>query len=259
MVEVLWQNLREPELKALSDDDAIVLVPVGSIEQHGPHLPVNVDALLATEVARRAAVIVLSQTAIVVAPTVWMGLAEHHMTFGGTFTLDFPTFNSLLRCLCRSITRLGFRRIVFVNGHGGNINPLKIVVDELTHEFKTPIMSCAYWHAASKEFGEILEKQATVLHAGEAETSMYLALKPELVAFGSLDGVEPPQSFETRDPFDTRLYHWQTMTSFTKSGVLGDPRAASAEKGEKLLDAAAKGVAAPLLDRATWDRHPYND
>ncbi len=88
---------------------------------------------------------------------------------------------------------------------------------------------------------------------------MYLALKPELVAFGSLDGVEPPQSFETQDPFDTRLYHWQTMTSFTKSGVLGDPRAASAEKGEKLLDAAAKGVAAPLLDRTTWDRHPYNN
>ena len=79
--QIYWEQLRSPQLKSLADVNAIVVVPVGSIEQHGPHLPVKVDALLATEVARRAALKVQTHQPILVTPTVWCGLAEHHMDF----------------------------------------------------------------------------------------------------------------------------------------------------------------------------------
>ena len=95
--QIHWEQLRSPQLKKLAEANAIVIVPVGSTEQHGPHLPVKVDALLATEVARRSAQKVQTHQSIVVMPTVWCGLAEHHMDFCGTLTLDFETFHALLK------------------------------------------------------------------------------------------------------------------------------------------------------------------
>ena len=85
-MHVEWLNLKAHELRTLAQRGATVLVPVGSVEQHGPHLPVQVDALLAGEVARRGALRLSESVPVVVAPTVWMGLAEHHMTFGGTLS-----------------------------------------------------------------------------------------------------------------------------------------------------------------------------
>ena len=125
MAEVEWSRLRAEELRRLAAEDAIVIVPVASQEQHGPHLPVQIDTLLCTEVARRAARRVAEHRPIVVLPPVWTGLSEHHMAFGGTITLDFPAFLALLRGICLSLKRHGFRRILLLNGHGGNIAALK--------------------------------------------------------------------------------------------------------------------------------------
>ena len=119
MSPVEWHELRAPELRALAEADALVIIPVGSTEQHGPHLPVQVDARLAAEVARRAAARISEHGSVVVAPTLWCGLAEHHMAFGATITLDFATFHALIRCVCDSILRHGFRRLALLNGHGG--------------------------------------------------------------------------------------------------------------------------------------------
>ena len=134
--QIYWEQLRSPQLKSLADVNAIVVVPVGSMEQHGPHLPVKVDALLATEVARRAALKVQTHQPILVTPTVWCGLAEHHMDFCGTLTLDFENFHALLRNLCRSIRHHGFRRIFLLNGHGGNIAALNVICSELIRELE---------------------------------------------------------------------------------------------------------------------------
>src|SRR4051812_23307387 len=117
--EVEWSRMKAHEIKARQAENALVIVPVGSFEQHGPHLPVQVDTLLAGEVARRAAVKIAATQSVLVTPTVWCGLAEHHMSFGGTLTLDFETFQALLRCICHSLIRQGFRKILLLNGHGG--------------------------------------------------------------------------------------------------------------------------------------------
>lgn len=248
-----WSNLRAPELKSLAQRDAIVVLPVGSTEQHGPHLPVQVDALLAGEVALRAARRVADTgMPITVAPTVWSGLAEHHMAFGGTFTLDHATFSALLRCICRSITRHGFRRIFLLNGHGGNMTSLDVIAAELSIELMKPVAAGTYWMLAEKAFGQILEVQPNVLHACEAETSMLLAIKPGLVDTSALDQAVGPWSPNFWTEFMRAPSRWRSWTEVTSNGVLGVPAAATAEKGKRLLDAAADAVARTLLNEKLW-------
>lgn len=250
-MHVEWWKLRAHELRTLAERGATVIMPVGSIEQHGPHLPVQVDTLLAGEIARRAALRLAERTPVVVTPTVWMGLAEHHMTLGGTFTLDFTAYQALLRCLCRSVDRHGFPRILILNGHGGNVSALNVIAGALASELTARVAIVTYWHLkqAADRFREILEHQDNVRHAGEAESSMLLALVPDLVdqeamrsTEGPLDGIVRPSG----------AYGYRHVSDISPAGVLGKPRTASAEKGERLLEAAAEAVAGAVADDGLW-------
>ncbi len=254
MNEVAWSRLKAAETNALAARDAVVIVPVGSTEQHGPHLPTQVDALIVNEIAVRAARQALASLPIVVAPTVWSGLAEHHMSLGGTLSLDFATFSSLLRCVCRSLVRQGFRRILLLNGHGGNIAALTVIVNELAVELEAPIATATYWHLAREQFAAILERQTTVRHACEAETSMVLAIAPELVDRSLMAQAIGPTSREVVDVAGTDAAHrWRSFKARTDHGAIGDPRSASADKGERLLSAAADAVAKLVTNREFWD------
>ena len=251
MSEIAWHNLRAPELRALAEAEAMVIIPVGSTEQHGPHLPVQVDARLATEVALRAAERIALRQPVVVAPTLWCGLAEHHMAFGATITLDFATFHALIRCVCESILRHGFRRMALLNGHGGNIKALDVIAGELKRELDVRVVSATYWTVTSvaRAFGEILVAQPGVAHACEAETSMMLALEPALVdrdEMARVDGGRRNLSVSGG------LYRWRGFDEMTESGVIGVPAAATPEKGERLLAAAAEGVAEALIQEEIW-------
>lgn len=250
--QIYWEQLRSPQLKSLADANAIVVVPVGSIEQHGPHLPVKVDALLATEVARRAALKVQTHQPILVTPTVWCGLAEHHMDFCGTLTLDFETFHALLRNLCRSIRHHGFRRIFLLNGHGGNIAALNVICSELVRELEgLRVVSGTYWTLpeVAEKFAEILEVQQNVRHAGEAETSMMLALEPELVDQSILNQADGTPEI----PFyGSGVSSWVSFKEVSANGVIGSPSVATAAKGELLLEVAADGIAGILQNPALW-------
>ena len=251
MSRIAWHDLRAPELRALAEADAIVIIPVGSTEQHGPHLPVQVDARLAAEVANRAAARISEHRSVVVAPTVWCGLAEHHMAFGATITLDFATFHALIRCVCESIQRHGFRRLALLNGHGGNIKALDVIAGELKRELGIAVVSATYWtvERVARAFGEILDEQPGVAHACEAETSMMLALEPALVDREEMARVDGGiRSLSASGG----LYRFRGFDEMTESGVMGVPAAATAEKGERLLAAAAEGVAEALLEEALW-------
>jgi len=250
-MHVEWWKLKAHELRALAERGATVIMPVGAMEQHGPHLPVQVDALLATEVSRRAALRLAPHRPVVMTPTVWMGLSEHHMSFGGTFTLDFDAYQSLLRCLCRSIDRHGFPRIFILNGHGGNVSALGVIAGELAHELGARVATVTYWHLKQtmERFKQILEHQDNVLHAGEAESSMLLALAPELVDRDAMRTAEGPLGGIVRP---SGAYGYKHISDISPTGVLGKPRSASAEKGERLLDAAAEAVADAVADEGVW-------
>jgi creatinine amidohydrolase len=187
---------------------------------------------------------------VVVAPTVWSGLSEHHMPFGGTFTLDFATFRSLIECLCRSLLRHGFRRVLLLNGHGGNVAALRVVVDELRH-LEVRLLTATYWLVDPLAIAEILERQSGVQHACEAETSMVMALRPELVDESQLEAakcLEPGQVAGGAQAVFGRV----AFKERTPTGAVGDPTAASPEKGERLLEASAAAVAGVLSNDALW-------
>ncbi|HZS85613.1 MAG TPA: creatininase family protein [Stellaceae bacterium] len=253
MSEIEWSRLKAADISALAARGAAVIVPVGSVEQHGPHLPTQVDMLIVTEIARRAARSIAAATPVVVTPTVWSGLAEHHMSLGGTLSLDFATFFALLRCICRSITRQGFGKILLLNGHGGNIAALTVAVNELAIELKAAIAAASYWPLAGDAFARILERQETVRHACEAETSMLLALAPELVDMRRAAEAVGPTAPELAEVAGTDAVHrWRSFKSRTHHGAIGDPRVATAEKGERLLAAAAEAVAKLVANDDFW-------
>lgn len=224
---------------------AIVLLPVASTEQHGPHMATGTDSLLVAEVCRRAA----PRLGAVVAPTLWAGLAEHHMRFGGSFTLQLSTYQALLRDLLESIRRAGFGRVVIVNGHGGNMTALNAMSAELGRDRELAITT--YFQLAEAAMAPHLEDQQGVLHAGEAETSMMLALRPESVDAARLAEARGPMP-ERGSALAPPLHRWRSFADLTKTGVIGDARRATAAKGELLLEAAATALADRLAAGEPW-------
>jgi creatinine amidohydrolase len=257
MTEVLWNRMTAEELRRKAAEDAIVLLPVASTEQHGPHLATGVDTFLGGEGCRRTAVIVARKRPIVVAPTVWMGLAEHHMAFGGTFTLSISTYHALLRDLCGSVLRVGFKKILIVNAHGGNIAALNALTTDLARELGAPIATTTLYSLAheSGAYAKILEDQTSVRHACEAETSMMLAGFADCVRrerIGEAVGPQSTRSLGMMPPINV----WRSFKELTPVGVIGDARKATAEKGEKLLDVAAELLAEKLITGEPWQTSP---
>jgi creatinine amidohydrolase len=228
----------------------MVIAPVAALEQHGPHLPVEVDSTLGEEVARRTArQIVARGEAAVVLPVLWTGISEHHMDFGGTISLDFVAFAGVVGGIVRSLARGGFRRIVLLNAHGGNDSALRVIIDDLAPSLNAILLQVTYWHAAASAIAPLLERQAALLHACEAETSMLMAVHPELVA---RDRIPAPADNLPASGF----YRWRRLRDVSSSGVVGDPAAASAGKGERLYAAITTALADRLCAPETWDRPP---
>ncbi len=250
-MEVEWRRLRADELREAAKQDAIVMLPIASLEQHGPHLPVETDTTIGEAVAIGTArrLVALGEQALVL-PVLWTGLSEHHMPFGGTITLSLQAFATLIEDVCRSVVRHGFRRIVLSNSHGGNENALRTLTDELTVKLQIPIIQFSYPYAAQPEIAALLKTQDGVRHACEAETAMMLALRPELVANARIPPRDPPSATESG------LYRWRSFAVRTKTGVRGNPDAGTAEQGDRLLSAIAEALASKLADPELW-RIPF--
>ncbi|MGD9828717.1 MAG: creatininase family protein [Hyphomicrobiaceae bacterium] len=247
---VMWKEMTAEELVAKAKADAVVIMPVGSIEQHGPHLPVGVDTYLAEEVSRLAAEAVAGEMPIVVTPTLWCGMAEHHMAFGGTFTLDIPTYHALLGCFMKSLARHGFKRVLIVNGHGGNTAPLAAFLSDFARETKLKVRSTTYFELSSPGMDKILEDQPHVRHACEGETSMLMVVAPGTVKTERLAEAYGPKASTRISPFVARD---RCFKEITPSGVVGDARRANADKGRRLLTHCRDAVVAVLRDPALWE------
>src|ERR1700722_3470729 len=208
-------------LRGRAAEGAIVLLPVASTEQHGPHLATGVDDYLCGEACRRAAALVVKTRPIVVAKTLWCGLAEHHVNFGGTFTLSLSTYYAVLRDHCQSILRAGFEKILIVNGHGGNIAALNAFTTELARELKAPIATTTYIMGGLEETKAILEDQDGIQHACEGETSMMMAVKPDLVDRSRLAEANGP-NLGVGAALSRPIHVWKSFKELTPSGVIGD-------------------------------------
>ena len=175
------------------------------------------------------------------------------MSLGGTVTLDFAGFLSLLRGIVGSIQRHGFQRVVLLNSHGGNIAALKTVVEELTRDLSMRgLMACTTFTLAADLVAPLLETQKGVRHACEAETAIMQKLQPENVDACCFAEAAHPDPRDWGGYWDDGSYRWRGFAEMTPSGAIGDPTAATPEKGEKLLAAMAERLAEKLIDRASW-------
>jgi creatinine amidohydrolase len=179
-MKVLWQEQAWPEIAELITRDPVAVLPVGAVEQHGPHLPLGVDAMLCTEVAHRAVARVIAGGApAVLLPTVWSGYSPHHMEFAGTLTISTETFQRLVIDLVRSINHHGVRRILVLNGHGGNAHHLRGAVQTLRFEHGIEAVTASYWDLGHTSIAAWRKSPyGGINHACEMETSLMLAARP---------------------------------------------------------------------------------
>jgi len=253
MPSVMWKELTAEDLRAKAARNAIVILPVASMEQHGPHLPVGVDTYLCAAVCRAGAEFAVQSVPCVVAPTLWCGMAEHHMAYGGTFTFDIPTYRAVLLAFLRSIERHGFRRVVIINGHGGNIAALNSFLPDFARETTLKVLATTYFELSVADLGQFLEDQKRVHHACEVESSMMMVVAPDTVKHDRLGEAYGMLGMDIDKVLRGPPAQFHNFKEITPSGVIGDARRANAEKGRKLLGVCADRLAAVLKNGKVWD------
>lgn len=247
-------DLTWPDLHSLSNDTPIVF-PVAALEQHGRHMPLFTDSLLLGEVIRRTAERLHDK--VVFAPLQWLGNSDHHLDFPGTLSAAPRMYLDLLNGLLENFLAHGFRRLVFINGHGGNDIPGKQAIFEARQRHRTRsdvlFLFATYWLlGGDPPMVNPDIKQTRMGHACEWETSMMLRLAPHLVR-----DLAQTEAVEFGNPFEPANRAW-IMPDRSVLGHIGDPRFATAEKGETLFRVFADDVTQLLERVVAWDGRSWN-
>ena len=251
---MLLQEMTWDEVKNLSADTPVVF-PVAALEQHGRHMPLFTDSLLLGEVVRRVAADFDDR--VVFAPLQWLGNSDHHLDFPGTLSAPPRVYLDLIAGLLDNFITHGFRRLLLLNGHGGNIVPIQQVVFEVRQKHRTRddllLLGATYWTLGARphEANAGID-QDRMGHACEWETSMMLKLDPRLV--GDLSVLEP---VAFGNPLEPANRGWITRER-SLPGHIGDPRGASAEKGEVLFQLFSNDVGRILNRMLNWDGRSWD-
>jgi creatinine amidohydrolase len=245
LFEMSW-----PKVAALAKDTPVVL-PIAALEQHGRHMPVFTDSMLLGEILRRVKESLVNDR-VLFAPLMWLGNSHHHLDFPGTLSASPRVYMDMLIDLAENMIFHGFRRIVFINGHGGNIVPAQQALFELRQKVRSRsdllLLSTTYWTLGGKPYEvDTSLKQTQVGHACEYETSMMLRIAPHLV--GELSKLAEVPFGAGFAPANRA---WITKDR-TEPGHIGDPRHATAEKGETIFRVFADDVVNFLERVIAWD------
>ncbi|MEX0302049.1 MAG: creatininase family protein [Leisingera sp.] len=242
-----WADQKAPVFRNLPED-LVAVLPIGAIEQHGPHLPLSVDRDLAAEVAARSLRCLTEKQNVLVLPVLPITKSGEHDRHPGTLSLSAETLLAMLRDIGASIARTGVGRLVLLNGHGGNAAVLDIAARDLRIVQGMTVAACSWFGFADLDGMIPADVMAVDLHAGDIETSAMLAARGELVDMDRAKNFEP------------EIRAWQQSNRFTgltgeparpgwiiddlnDDGACGDASAATAEKGERLLASAAANFA----------------
>jgi creatinine amidohydrolase len=234
-----------PLIEAMPEKETVVILqPIGAIEQHGPHLPLIVDAAIATAVVGQALARLPDTLPAFALPTLYYGKSNEHWHFPGTITLSAQTLRQVLMESAASLYRAGFRKLVWINGHGGQPQVLDMAARDLHQTYPDlQVFPLFVWNVPNPAAEMLTEKELELgIHAGDAETSLMLSILPEQVRMDQAvceypQGLPKPGllSMEGALPFA-----WVTR-DLTRSGVLGDATVATPEKGDRLLQALVAG------------------
>jgi creatinine amidohydrolase len=239
---LLYGRLTWPEVARLAGEDRVCVIPVATLEDHGHHLPIDADLRIVDEICRRAAEEIVDE--VVLLPAVPHGYSPHHMDFPGPVTIGWETFTRYLVDVGRSLARHGFRRMLFLNGHGSNQNLVEMAARLVMVDEPQVIAAAAFYLSSPEALRTIDEVRESdrggMAHACELETSIYLAIDPDAVDMDlAVDESSYPEGEHAwLDWTDGSLKVMPWWSSFSRTGVQGRPTLATAEKGKALLDAA---------------------
>ncbi|MGH2554992.1 MAG: creatininase family protein [Actinomycetota bacterium] len=261
---LLYERLTWPEVRRAAGENRVCLIPVGTLEDHGLHLPVDTDVRIITEICRRAAE--KASDEIVLLPTIPHGYDPHHMDFPGPISIAWDTFTRYCKDVGTSLAHHGFTRMLFYNGHGSNQNLVEMAA-RLTMIDHPGVLAAAAFYLVSKRGIEAVEEIREsefggLAHADELETSIYLAIEPDAVDMSkAVDEQGYPAGENARLEWwadgALRLMPW--WSSFSRTGVQGTPTLATAEKGKAFLEAAVAECVSyvrELLEKPLPERKP---
>src|SRR5262245_22674895 len=228
-----FADMTAPLLRQVPRDKTLVLLPIAACEQHSLHLPTITDTVLVTAVADDVEASL--PDSVLQLPTLWLGASHHHLRFSATLSVSVDTHVDLLAGIVEPLLEDGYPRLLILNGHGGNIDTMQVALRRLQPRWRERVLAAAsYWDLAAKELAALAEgPRKNMGHACEFETSMMLALRPELVRREAIRDDPPRDNATLRG-----LFLAEDMFQRTDHGCVGYPELASAEKGRRFLDAA---------------------
>jgi creatinine amidohydrolase len=238
------------EIEALPDRHRTVIIqPVGAIEQHGPHLPVAVDSAIGLAVLGRALEQLDPAIPAYALPSLYYGKSNEHWHFPGTITLSAQTLIATLMEVGESLYRAGFRKWILMNSHGGQPQIMEIVARDLHQKYEDfEVFPFFTWRVPHIVKSLLTEKEGHLgIHAGDAETSLLLAILPETVRMDRAVAEYPPVPEGILTLERTLPIPWVTR-DISRSGVIGDPTTATAEKGEQIWASLAAGWAQAIAE-----------
>lgn len=246
---VFLGEMTSPEVEAFLAEQQTVLVPTGSTEQHGPHGPLLTDVLVPQEVARRIA----HRVGAVVAPPINYSLSYPHVGFTGLVHIRIPTFMALVEDVCVALAAIGFKRIVFLNGHYDNTYAVAYACANAAERLPADVTAYPvnYWDGMDADEAAEFFGPAAGLHANRAEISAVLAINPALVDLERANAEMPPFPDVTNQAAVHTAFFFSTPGSVhraTRSGTWGDARQASAEFGERYLSVVSEATVRLLSD-----------
>ncbi len=236
-----YEEFTWPEIREAVAQNRVAVLPVGTIEQHGPHLPLLTDVITATEMSRRA--VEQMPTEAVLLPSVQYAFNEHHLDFPGTIAVQGDTFIAYITDIGKSLAHHGFRKILLVNGHGSNVPFLDIAARNITNHSEAICAMVPWWSLVPKELiKELRESEfpGGMAHGCELETSVLLHLCGHLVQMDKAEKDMPVQRSEffywdLQAP--SPIFFQEFFSRYSRTGTSGDPTPATAEKGKKFVDA----------------------
>jgi len=252
-----WQNLTTRDFAKFDPEKTVALLPLGAIEQHGPHLPLSTDATIAEEICLRGAKAADEDLSILVMPTQAVGKSTEHLQFEGTLTHTAETLLHSWMEIGDSVARAGLRKLVFFNGHGGQPQIMEICCRELRIKHDMLCVGSSGWSFGPPPDSDVPDDERRYgVHAGTVETSMMLHLRPDLVHMeeaenfvGLLAQVE--QDFEKLRILGSTYVGWQAQ-DLHLGGCSGDATKADPAIGRIYVDHATTGLAALLRDVSNY-------
>ncbi len=252
-----WAHLRTTDFAQLDPARTVAVLPLGATEQHGPHLPLGVDTVLADGLVAAALPLLPADASVLVLPTQAVGFSPEHAAFAGTLTLDAQTVIRLWTAIGESVAAAGVKKLVLFNAHGGQVGLLDVVARDLRARLGLLVYSVNWFQLPLPAEVEQLfpaQEHRFGIHAGDVETSMLLALQPQQVRMDAAqDFASTSQDRAAHYPIlgngKSAKFAWQ-MQDVNPQGAAGNAAAATAAKGQAVVDAAAQQLAALLLEVA---------